>query len=163
MKIQKFKYLKNLIGLGYLEQSGTEYPVIKLTQKSVAVLNGSEKVMMVETVGKKEIVTQEDLPYEKDLLNALKIIRTAIAAKERVPAYIIFSDATLLEMATYLPQSAEEMRKISGFGEVKLAKYGRQFLNVIISYCQKNNLVSVFFLLSNIKITTLIKNKKNVI
>jgi ATP-dependent DNA helicase RecQ len=138
-----FGHLKNLIGLGYLEQSGIEYPVIKLTKKSVAVLSGAEQVMMVKTVGKKEIMSdKEDLPYEKELFVTLKTVRTTIATHERVPAYIIFSDATLLELATYLPQSAEEIRKISGFGEVKLAKYGKEFLGVVVSYCRERNLIS---------------------
>jgi len=136
-----FGHLKNLIGLGYLEQSGVEYPVIKLTKKSGAVLSGTEKVMMVETVGKKEVAFSEK-PYEQGLFNELKIIRNNLARQENVPAYIIFSDATLLELATYLPQSEEDIRKISGFGEVKLAKYGKQFLDVVVSYCRNHNLTS---------------------
>ena len=46
-----------------------------------------------------------------------------------MPPYIILSDATLVEIATYLPQSLDEMRLISGFGDIKLARYGRQFLS----------------------------------
>lgn len=140
-----YKHLKNLIGLGYLEQSGAEYPVIKLTQKSVAVLNGSEKVMMVETVGKKEITTEDELPFEKDLLATLKTIRTAIAAKEQVPAYIIFSDATLLELATYLPLTFVDLRKISGFGEIKIARYGKKFLEAVQNYCASHKLETRIF------------------
>lgn len=140
-----FKHLKNLIGLGYLEQSGAEYPVIKLTQKSVAVLNGSEKVIMAETVGKKSPFGgspegREAHEYEKELFSALKTIRTTIAAKEQVPAYIIFSDATLLELATYLPLTFLDLHKISGFGEIKVARYGKQFLNAVQNYCANNKL-----------------------
>lgn len=135
-----FGHLKNLIGLGYLKQSGVEYPVIKLTKKSGAVLNGTEQVMIVETVGKKEIATDNELSYEKELFAALKIVRTNIAISERVPAYIIFSDATLLEMAAYLPQTITDLRKISGFGEIKTTRYGEQFLNEVKNYCAIHNL-----------------------
>ncbi|MBP6859784.1 MAG: DNA helicase RecQ [Candidatus Magasanikbacteria bacterium] len=137
-----FSYIKNLIGLGYLEQSGAEYPVIKLTKKSTAVLNGTEKVTMIRAVGKKENTTYQELPFEKELLVTLKDLRAHIATQEQVPAYIIFSDATLLELATYLPQNQDEMRKISGFGEVKIAKYGQDFLSAVVSYCKDRNLVS---------------------
>lgn len=137
-----FSYIKNLIGLGYLEQSGAEYPVIKLTKKSTTVLNGTEKVTMIRAVGKKENTTYQELPFEKELLVTLKDLRAHIATQEQVPAYIIFSDATLLELATYLPQNQDEMRKISGFGEVKIAKYGQDFLSAVVSYCKDRNLVS---------------------
>jgi ATP-dependent DNA helicase RecQ len=68
--------------------------------------------------------------------------RQEIAIGENLPAYIILSDATLLEIATYLPQKMDELRLISGFGDVKLAKYGREFLAVINTYSKENGLVS---------------------
>ena len=72
----------------------------------------------------------------------MKSLRAEMARKENVPAYIIFSDATLLELATYLPLSLEEMRRISGFGEVKIARYGETFLASILDYCKERNLES---------------------
>ncbi len=141
-----FHHIKNLIGRGYLEQSGVEFPIIKLTKKSEAVLGGSEKVMLVAVATKKELadvpaeaLAKAELPYEKDLFINLKSIRAAIAAAEQVPAYIIFSDATLLELATYLPQTIIDLRKISGFGENKTARYGEQFLNTVQAYSTAHN------------------------
>ncbi|MEK7625509.1 MAG: RecQ family ATP-dependent DNA helicase [Patescibacteria group bacterium] len=90
---------------------------------------------------KKEVALTEKA-YEKDLFTELKALRNRLAREENVPAYIIFSDATLLELATYLPQTEFEMRKISGFGEVKLAKYGQLFLNAIRSYSVTRGLSS---------------------
>ena len=136
-----FRHIKNLIGRGYLEQSGAEYPVIKLTKKSEAVLGGNEQVMLVEVESKKE-TGEAELPYEKELFANLKSIRAAIAANEQVPAYIIFSDATLLELATYLPQNIFDLRKISGFGENKTARYGEQFLNAVQTYSTSRNLAT---------------------
>lgn len=134
-----FNHLKNLIGLGYLEQAGSEYPVIRLTRKSEAVLAGQEKVMLVHSAGKKEITT-EDMPHEKVLFNELKQLRAEIAADEEVPAYIIFSDATLMELAAYLPQNLADIRKISGFGENKMERYGERFLAVVQNYCAEHSL-----------------------
>ena len=67
-------------------------------------------------------------PNIKDLFDQLKKLRTDFARDENVPPYVVFSDATLIEMATYLPQNTNEMRKISGVGDFKLEKYGADFL-----------------------------------
>lgn len=134
-------YFKNLIGLGFLKQVGDEYPILNLTEKSVAVLCGEEKVFLAKVVSRKTSVDSEK-PYERELFDDLKQLRYDLAQKENVPAYIIFSDASLLELATYLPQTMEEIRRISGFGEIKLAKYGLAFLDAVISYCQLHDLTS---------------------
>lgn len=136
-----FGYFKDLISFNYLKQAGSEYPVLMLTEKSRDVLSGKIKVYLVKTATKTE-VSLSDKAYEKGLFANLKIARNELAQKENVPAYLIFSDATLLELATYLPQTPEEMRKISGFGDVKLARYGKYFLEAIMIYCSSRKLVS---------------------
>jgi ATP-dependent DNA helicase RecQ len=135
------RYIKFLISKGYLEYSGAEYPILKLTNKSGAVLRGEEKVFLAQVTNKQEI-TKNELPQEQELFEELKVLRSSIAQEENVPAYIIFSDATLLELATYLPQNLDELRKISGFGEMKLVKYGAQFLQAVIQYSASHNLKS---------------------
>jgi ATP-dependent DNA helicase RecQ len=65
-----------------------------------------------------------------------------LAETEKVPAYVIFSDATLVEIATYLPQTTDELEQISGFGMVKIARYGSLFLNAIRDYSREHNLSS---------------------
>jgi len=65
-----------------------------------------------------------------------------LADEENVPAYIIFSDSTLQELAAYLPLSMEDLEKISGFGAVKMQKYGAAFLEVVKKYCEANGLAS---------------------
>lgn len=136
-----YGYFKNLLGLGLIRQVGSEYPVLNLTEKSQAILQGKEKVWLTKTISRKATVDVEK-SYEIDLLDDLKKLRYQLAQKENVPAYIIFSDATLLELATYLPQSLEEMSRISGFGEFKLVKYGSAFLDAVVSYCQSRGLTS---------------------
>lgn len=136
-----FRYIHDLISMGYLKRVGNEYPILALTEKSSAVLREKEQVFMVKTISKKETSFSEK-PYEKELFDELKIIRGNLSRLENVPAYVIFSDATLLELATYLPQTEQEIRRISGFGDVKLVKYGKTFLNVVTVYCVKRGLVS---------------------
>jgi ATP-dependent DNA helicase RecQ len=101
------------------------------------------ELIKVKTKAKKEsLVSEVSHPYFADLLENLKKIRTKIAKKENVPPYIVFSDATLVEMATFLPHNYAELRKISGVGDLKLQKYGVDFLPEIINYCKDNNLTS---------------------
>ena len=135
------QYINDLITMGYLLQEGGQYPTLKLTEKSQAVLKGEEKVMLVKSVTREE-VAETELQYEKELFSILKSIRNQLAEEAQVPAYIIFSDATLLELATYLPQQFSELKQMSGFGEVKIQRYGKTFLNAVIDYCKKNNLPS---------------------
>jgi len=140
-KEEWFKYFKDLISFNYLKQIGSEYPILALTEKSKDVLLGKEKVYLVKIITKKETALTE-LPYEKGLFLKLKLVRIDLAQKENVPAYLVFSDATLLELATYLPQTMGDIRKISGFGDIKLAKYGKIFLEEVVEYCQKYQLIS---------------------
>ena len=72
----------------------------------------------------------------------LKNTRREIAQLENVPAYIIVGDNTLVEMTTYLPQSLDELRLISGFGDIKLARYGRELLEPVKTYCRERGLSS---------------------
>lgn len=129
-----YRYAKDLIALGYVQQVGEPYPTLALTNKSGAVLRGEEKVMLTESVVTKE-ADGELPPYEEELFESLKKLRAQLAHKANVPAYVIFSDATLLELATFLPENKSELRRISGFGEVKIARYGDDFLAEIAQYC----------------------------
>jgi len=139
-------YFRDLIARGYLHQTEGEYPVLKLTGNSEDVLKGRVKVELVKT----KILQEEkaargsiaEVSHEKELFANLKELRKAIADKDNMPAYIVLSDATLIEMAAYLPQTLDELRKISGFGDVKLQRYGREFLACITEYSKKKSLAS---------------------
>lgn len=136
------RYIRELITMGYLQATDDAFPVLKLTSTSEAILKGQQKVEFIESQTTEEHKPTEALPFEADLLAEIKNIRRDIALHENVPAYIILSDATLLEIATYLPQSLDELRLISGFGDIKLARYGREFLLPVKSYCERNKLSS---------------------
>ena len=145
-----FDYFKDLISQGYLVQTGGQYPTIALTEKSTDVLRGRVKVELIKTRSREEPKRKapagqaaEAMPeYYKDLFNELRRIRTKFAQAENVPPYVVFSDATLIEMSAYLPQTIDEMRRISGVGDLKLEKYGADFLREIARYCAANGLDS---------------------
>lgn len=99
--------------------------------------------MLVEAIETQEVATQpSEEPVEEALIAQLKVLRRQLAQQENVPAYVIFSDATLLELATYLPTQPEDLPRISGFGQVKINKYGEAFLDEINQYCIENDLES---------------------
>jgi ATP-dependent DNA helicase RecQ len=141
-----FDYFKDLIEQDYLAQTEGTYPIIVLTDKSTDVLAGRTSVQLMKVTVKEEkkrkLVADVSLPYIEELFDDLRGIRSVFAVTENVPPYIVFSDATLIEMATYLPQSEWEMRKISGVGDLKMERYASAFLRAIKDYCLKNNLVS---------------------
>lgn len=133
--------IRDLLAQNYLTKSDGQYPVLKLTAKNAAVLKGLEKVMITKSKEIEEVYSPKEA-YEQELLQQLKETRRQIANEENVPAYIVLSDATLMELATYLPHNKEEFFKISGFGQVKIEKYGKQFWDVVAAYCRENNLKS---------------------
>lgn len=137
--------IHDLIAQDYLSKSAGMYPVLSLTSKSEAVLNGTERVMIVKSKEKIETgstTSYEPTGYEVELFQQLKVVRRELANAENVPAYIVLSDATLIELATYLPHTREEFSKISGFGQMKLEKYSQQFCDVIVDYCASHKLAS---------------------
>ena len=138
-------YGKELLQYGYLQQSEGEYPVIQLTAKAEGVLYKQEKVYLsapIEISIAKEPVIYQQLAYEKELFEILKKLRNRLAHEENVPAYLIFSDSTLLDLATYLPLTTEELASISGFGVFKIERYGRYFLEAVQDYCYAHQLTS---------------------
>ncbi len=69
--------------------------------------------------------------------------RKKISDSTHIPIYLVSSTKGLVELATYLPQTLDDMRKISGFGAATIAKYGQQLLDIVLDYCEKNNLQSL--------------------
>lgn len=136
-------YLRELLHTGYLQQSEGEYPVLQLTPASWQVLKGSQPVWLTTFKEKqpeeKRVAAPVQSP-EKELLAELKQLRKKMAMLENIPPYIIFSDSTLVELATYLPVNRPALSRISGFGEMKMAKYGAEFLETVQDYCTRHQL-----------------------
>ncbi len=146
-KEEWLEYFRDLLAQDLLAQREQgQYQTIVLTEKSLDVLKGNTAVELFKVTEKEEkkksLVSTLSHPYITELFDELKKMRTAFARDENVPPYVVFSDATLIEMATFLPQTEDEMRKISGVGDLKLQKYGADFLEVIVDYCDRNNLNS---------------------
>jgi len=139
-------YFRELIEQGYLAQTTGQYPALVLTEKSRDVLKGKtivELVKVVDEVARSGLGADQVVQdYFRDLFERLKVVRTEFARADNVPPYVIFSDVSLIEMATYLPQDSEQMLKISGVGDLKFEKYGTECLRVIKDYCEENQLES---------------------
>ncbi|MGZ8540083.1 MAG: helix-turn-helix domain-containing protein [Chitinophagaceae bacterium] len=73
----------------------------------------------------------------------LRKLRDSICAKKDLPVYFVVTGKTLDEMAQYLPQTLNELEKVSGFGKAKIESYGQQFLDIILDYSQRNGLSSL--------------------
>lgn len=120
-----------LIEKGYLALVGAEYPTLQLTEESAAVLRGDVSLMMkvIKQPHKKTVIVEKDV--HPALLDALKQLRRQLAIQQKMPAYVVFSDAALVDMCKKCPQTAEEFLEVSGVGQAKLNKYGKEFMAVI--------------------------------
>ena len=72
------------------------------------------------------------------MFDVLKELRSILAKEANIPAYVVFSNATLTDMAKKKPKTMSEFRKVSGVGEIKAAWYGTAFLNCIKQYYDEN-------------------------
>jgi ATP-dependent DNA helicase RecQ len=142
--------IRQLTSQGLLKESIDRYPVLQLTEGSAAVLFNNRKVTALQIKEQAIAVKTNEPVYEvydietgdAGLFDLLRNLRREHAEAENVPPYVIFSDTTLKEMSAYLPQTAEELSQISGWGVFKLEKYGSSFLKLMVNYCRENSLAS---------------------
>lgn len=113
-----------------------ETEVLKLLPKSRDVLFGRERLVMKKVENSEKVVKthRPEVPVNSELLDALKALRKSIASKKSVPAYVIFTDATLIDMCKKCPETPDEMLEVSGVGRTKLEKFGKQFLEEIAKF-----------------------------
>ncbi|GAA1899987.1 DNA helicase RecQ [Streptantibioticus ferralitis] len=143
--------VRQLLAQGLLAVEG-EYGTLVLTDASGEVLRGQRKVMLRReperpTRAAKEAKSAKagrkapvDLPEEAvPVFELLRAWRAATAKEQGVPAYVIFHDATLREIATTFPGSLDELGTVNGVGENKLAKYGQQILDALSDLSPKAN------------------------
>ena len=142
-KKQWMHLARQLVQMGYLNQEG-EFHTLSLTTKALDALKSRRKIMGIvqeetERIKKSNKKTGE-IEYNSALFAILRQKRKEMADEAGVPPYVIFSDKTLTEMASYYPQSLESLLNMSGVGQVKLRQYGEAFLEVIKSFCEKHDL-----------------------
>ncbi|MBP2057109.1 ATP-dependent DNA helicase RecQ [Lactobacillus colini] len=116
-----------LIANGYLELTTGQYPLVHATNLGWDVLDGKQQVFRkIEQKPSSNANSQES-----EVFIALKKTRLAIARQQGVPAFMIFNDHTLRDMADKMPQNMEEMLEVNGIGEMKLKRYGHAMLKTI--------------------------------
>ena len=131
--------LNHLLIQGALHLTSGEYPVLELTPQSQEILDGCKVSMKVAKEQPKKpkvqngrnTVSDGEGSVDPGLFEKLRVLRLELAKREKVPPYIVFSDKTLMHMCRVMPQNKEEMLKVSGVGELKYAKYGKDFLNLL--------------------------------
>lgn len=135
-------YISQLIQLGIFEMAYDRANTLVPTALGTQVLRGEQAVTLARYVDPKQLSaaarqasrTAHDAPRQGDLFERLKLLRKQIAGRLNIPAYMVFSDATLAEMAAVRPASLAQMRAINGVGELKLHKYGQAFIAEIEKY-----------------------------
>jgi ATP-dependent DNA helicase RecQ len=112
-----------------------EFGGLALTEKAWKVMRGAEKVMGRFEERRVDQEVQEERAYDRPLFDILRKERKRLADRSGVPPYVIFPDRTLMEMATFFPQSEMRLIDIHGVGTAKQKTYGPLFLNIIREYC----------------------------
>jgi ATP-dependent DNA helicase RecQ len=131
---------QQFISLGLAEQD-LEFGGVRLTPKAWDVLQGKEKVFVsVEHIAVNTAAADPNAEHDAELFELLRKVRRELADEVKLPAYMIFSDRSLVEMATFLPWDDTQLLSINGVGEAKLAKYGDQFLQAIRTYYESREL-----------------------
>ena len=133
------KYLLNYFGEKYDIHTCNMCDVCIPLEKAEVVSYSKPELIISKT---KKTTGFDYWECDQKLFEILRALRKKIADEERMPPYIVFSDVALKKMSTRYPQSLETFREINGVGEVKLKKYGSQFLEKIIDYCKTNNIKS---------------------
>lgn len=146
---EKEKFVRDIINFlvlkGYIMLTNSEYPVAKLTEKARDVLFHHVKLSMkIEKEVKKRIEPKKQSFILNDALyQKLRELRYELAKAKKVPAYVIFADATLIDMCQKRPSTDEEFLAVSGVGKVKLEAYGKEFLSVINDFDQDESAKAV--------------------
>jgi ATP-dependent DNA helicase RecQ len=127
--------VRQLIHAGVLRQDVADYSVLKLTPAAWPLLRGERRIELAiprearrPAAAKRARLTADGLAVDEALFERLRALRRRLADEQSVPAYVVFSDATLAAMAARKPTTTEELLRISGVGQAKLARYGATFL-----------------------------------
>ena len=130
--------LRQLVHCGLLQQDISQHSVLKLQEAARAVLRAEQSLQLAvpRLVQTKASSSKTTAPqnYDRKLFARLKVLRKAIAERDDVPPFVVFSDATLIEMAQACPTNSVEFLAISGVGQTKLGRYGADFLDLISDY-----------------------------
>jgi len=139
-------WIEQLVGQGHLLKAG-EYGVLQLTDTGRQVLRGETTPALLAPTkqAKSSRTTKATDSWEgvdRGLFDALRSLRAELASEQGVPAYIVFGDAALREMARRRPTSVENFSRVKGVGAAKLRDYGEAFLDAINAHCSQEGIAT---------------------
>ena len=131
--------IQHLILQGYLTKTDDEYPVIRLGGRANEILRNGRQIYMKLPKDKEKKApisgkSDSNVPVDDALFAVLRGVRKAIAEEQGIPAFVVFHDSTLTEMCVKRPTTIEALLNVSGVGQVKANRYGKQFLDAILVY-----------------------------
>lgn len=136
-------WIEQLVGQGCLAKDG-EYNVLKVTGQGRQVLRGEHTPQLLAPAKKAGRVSKARRDswegVDHDLFEVLRGLRREIAAEKGVPAFVVFGDVTLRDMARQRPGEVDGLLRVKGVGQVKSGQYGQRFLTAIKEYCRKNRI-----------------------
>lgn len=141
-KIEWQNIFRQLVSQNLLMVDVNEHNGIKITEKGFQFLKEKDTISFRKLTEKQKVIRERKVKKigislnndtDQNLYENLRITRQQLAKKRRVPAYVIFNDKTLAELAQVKPQNLDEMLDISGIGAAKLKKFGQALLDVIIA------------------------------
>lgn len=135
-QVQWRSLLRQLIAQGYININMDRFGALELTEKSRPILRGEEEILARKHNKKEKSSSREKAKDnvrigDQVLFEALRAKRLALAKEQGVPSFVIFHDATLMEIARKRPLTIDTFRYISGVGDSKLERYGAVFMEVI--------------------------------
>lgn len=133
---------RELLRLGYLMQAEGEYPTLELTEEGLTVLRSRAPITLTKPLDlpkARRVARREgEIDCDEILFDRLRTLRKRLADERKVPAYVIFGDATLRQMARDYPDTQSAMDGIFGMGAKKRAEFGALFAGAIRSYLEAN-------------------------
>jgi len=133
---------RELTRLGYLRQAPGKFSTLELTPEGLAALRERKPITLTQPMTappeKEKVPRAGEITCDEELFERLRQLRKRVADERNVPAYIIFSDVSLRQMARHYPSDDEQMARINGVGEKKLKEFGAVFLSEIAAHLGQN-------------------------
>jgi ATP-dependent DNA helicase RecQ len=143
-------WIEQLVGQGYLLKAG-EYRLLQITPTGRQVLRGEVHPRLLKPAQKRKdgskssssssskLALQSWEGVDRRLFDVLRALRRKKADERSIPAFVVFGDATLRELARRRPSTQAALREVHGIGDKKSADYGPEFLEAIVDYCRENS------------------------
>jgi ATP-dependent DNA helicase RecQ len=136
-------WVYQLVDLGLLERTDGEYPVLQLNDASWEVMRGRREVKLMQArttpLRTTRAAAESWEGVDRSLFERLRLVRAGLAQERGVPAFVIFGDAALRDMARKRPTTAAEFRTVHGVGDAKLGQFGAVFTAAIADYCREHD------------------------